>query len=166
MKIIKLTDLISEIKGNKNISQKAILRVVRALPKVIAIMLLKKEEVKFTAFFKLGFLDKNSVALGRQLKELIPILWMKAGSYGACPELDEDNKNMVVYPDNHFAVLINERHFTEFEEIVNQHPEIDTLFFVTDSDAGYREMISGYQNLTTVHLYKDYLDNFRINTGR
>ena len=38
MKIIKLTDLISEIKGNKNISQKAILRVVRALPKVIATM--------------------------------------------------------------------------------------------------------------------------------
>lgn len=118
------------------------------------------------AFFKLGFLDKNAVALGRQLKELIPILWMKAGSYGVCPELDEVNKNMVIYPNNHFAVLINERYFAEFEEIVNQYPEIDTLYFVTDSDAGYREMISGYQHLTTVQLYKDYLDNFRINTGR
>ena len=118
------------------------------------------------AFFKLGFLDKNSVALGRQLKELIPILWMKAGSYGECPELMEDNKNMAIFPENHFAILINERHFTEFEMIVNQHSEIDTLFFVTDSDAGYREMISDYQNITTIQLYKDYLDNFRINAGR
>ena len=80
--------------------------------------------------------------------------------------LDEVNKNMVIYPNNHFAVLIDERYFAEFEEIVNQYPEIDTLYFVTDSDAGYREMISGYQHLTTVQLYKDYLDNFRINTGR
>ena len=67
MKIIKLTDLISEIKGNKNISQRAILRVVRALPKVIATMLLKKEEVKFTAFFKLGF----RIAKDRMVKSLI-----------------------------------------------------------------------------------------------
>lgn len=30
------------------------------------------------AFFKLGFLDKNAVALGRQFKEMLPTLWMKA----------------------------------------------------------------------------------------
>lgn len=32
------------------------------------------------AFFKLGFLDKNAVALGRQFKEMLPTLWMKAGA--------------------------------------------------------------------------------------
>ncbi|MBQ3703831.1 MAG: hypothetical protein II885_13910 [Oscillospiraceae bacterium] len=32
------------------------------------------------AFFKLGFLDKNAVALGRQFKERLPTLWMKAGA--------------------------------------------------------------------------------------
>lgn len=35
------------------------------------------------AFFKLGFLDKNAVALGRQFKELLPVLWLKAGAHGA-----------------------------------------------------------------------------------
>ena len=37
------------------------------------------------AFFKLGFLDKNAVALGRQFREMLPTLWMKAGAHGACP---------------------------------------------------------------------------------
>lgn len=31
-------------------------------------------------FLKLGFLDKTSVALGMQFKELLPVLWMKAGA--------------------------------------------------------------------------------------
>lgn len=35
------------------------------------------------AFFKLGFLDKNAVALGRQFKEMLPTLWMKAGTHTA-----------------------------------------------------------------------------------
>lgn len=55
MKTIKLKDLISDIKGNKNISKKNIMRVMRALPKVMMAMLLEKQEVKFTPFFKLGF---------------------------------------------------------------------------------------------------------------
>jgi adenine-specific DNA-methyltransferase len=117
-------------------------------------------------FFKLGFLDKTSVALGCQLAELFPVLWMKAGTRGLCPKLEDEKADMVILPQNHFAILINERHFAEFETQVDCHPEIDTLYFVTDSDAGYREMISKYQTKETFQLYKDYLDNFRINTRR
>ena len=40
-------------------------------------------------FFKLGFLDKNEVALGKQFKELVPLLWMKAGAIGECPTIEE-----------------------------------------------------------------------------
>ena len=32
-------------------------------------------------FFKLGFLDKNSVAAYRQFRELLPLFWMKAGAF-------------------------------------------------------------------------------------
>ena len=49
---------------------------------------------------------------------------------------------------------------------VNKHPEIQTIYIVTDSEAGYREMIAGYGDKDTFQLYRDYLDNFRINTGR
>lgn len=67
MKTIRLIDIISDIKGNKNISKKNIMRVIRALPKVMIEMLLNKEEVKFTSFFKLGF----RVAKDRMVKSSI-----------------------------------------------------------------------------------------------
>lgn len=118
------------------------------------------------AFFKLGFLDKTSVALGRQLAKLFPVLWLKAGAHGPCPSLEDDKAYMQVLPENEFAILIDERHFQEFNEEVNMHPEIQTIYVVTDSEAGYREMIAGYSDKDTFQLYRDYLDNFRINTGR
>ena len=118
------------------------------------------------AYFKLGFLDKNAVALGRQLKELIPVLWLKAGAHGHCPELQNENGPMLVAPRNRFAILINERYFSDFQKKVDMYPEIETLYFVTDSGAGYREMISRYSEKKTYQLYRDYLDNFRIGTGR
>jgi adenine-specific DNA-methyltransferase len=118
------------------------------------------------AFFKLGFLNKTSVALGRQLAELFPILWLKAGAHGPCPKIQEEKTNMLILPENHFAVLMNEKHFQEFDIEVQRHPEIQTIYIVTDSEAGYREMIAGYGERDTYQLYRDYLDNFRINTGR
>ena len=118
------------------------------------------------AFFKLGFLDKTAVALGRQLKELFSVLWLKAGAHGVCPELEDDKAYMQVLPENEFAILIDEKHYQEFNEEVNRHPEIKTIYIVTDSEAGYREMIAGYSDKETFQLYRDYLDNFRINTGR
>lgn len=67
MKTVKLKEIIPDIKGNKNITQTNILRVVRALPKVIMFMLLEKQEVKFTSLFKLGF----RIAKDRMIKSNI-----------------------------------------------------------------------------------------------
>lgn len=117
-------------------------------------------------FFKLGFLDKTSIALGRQLKEMLPVLWLKAGAYGKCPCLELEKTPMIILPENRLAILINECHFADFEEKIRRFPEISTLYFVTDSDAGYREMISCCKGKNTYQLYRDYLDNFRINVGR
>jgi len=117
-------------------------------------------------YYKLGFLDKTAIALGRQLAELFPVLWLKAGAHGPCPSLEDDKAYMQVLPENEFAILIDEKHFREFNEAVNKHPEIQTIYIVTDSEAGYREMIAGYGDKNTYQLYRDYLDNFRINTGR
>lgn len=119
------------------------------------------------AFFKLGFLDKNLVALGRQFKELIPILWMKAGAKNKCPELTGDTiPEMMVLPENQFAVLIDEKYYLEFITELDKHPEIKTVYIVTDSEAGFRDMISGLEDKDTYQLYRDYLDNFRINSVR
>ena len=119
------------------------------------------------AFFKLGFLDKTSVALGRQFKEMLPTLWMKAGAYGPCPVVDStDTPDMLILPENKFAVLTNEASFEEFAEKVNGIPQIETVYIVMDYEIGYRSMIRNINAPNTYQLYRDYLDNFRINTGR
>lgn len=119
------------------------------------------------AFFKLSFLDKTSVALGRQFNEMLPTLWMKAGAHGACPTLeDNETPTMLVLPENSFAVLTVESAFSDFAEHVNAHPEIQTVYLVTDYEAGYRAMAKNLIAPHTFQLYRDYLDNFRINTGR
>ena len=118
------------------------------------------------AFFKLGFLDKNAVALGRQFKEMLPTLWMKAGAHGACPDLGETVPEMLILPENRMAVLVDERAYMAFSEKLDEHPEIETVFIVTDSESGYRDMISGLDVKASYQLYRDYLDNFRINAVR
>ena len=119
------------------------------------------------AFFKLGFLDKTAVALGRQFRELLPLLWLKAGSVGKCPEIaGEDIPSMLILPVNQFAVLVEESSFTAFERAVNDHPEIQTVYLVTDYDVNYRAMANNLKVANKYQLYRDYLDNFRINQGR
>lgn len=119
------------------------------------------------AYFKLAFLDKTSVALGRQFRELLPVLWMKGGAVGKCPALENDNlPNMLILPQNKMAVLVDEIYYSEFDAELSQHPEIQTVFIVTDLETAYRSMIRTYDGKDCYQLYRDYLDNFRINTGR
>lgn len=117
-------------------------------------------------YFKLGFLDKDDVALGRQFKEVLPLLWLKAGAVGKRPELHGETPDMLILPESKFAILINESSFMAFDERLDAHPEIDTVFIVTDSEKAYREMIAGLKVKNTFQLYRDYLDNFRINARR
>ena len=115
------------------------------------------------AFFKLGFLDKDYVALGRQFKELLPVLWFKAGCRGKCPTVDEKNlPPMMILLANNFAVLLDEKFFSDFEREVLDRQEIDTIFIITDSDYGYHAMIKNFADKTTYQLYRDYLENFKI----
>lgn len=118
-------------------------------------------------YFKQSFLDKTSVALGRQFKELLPILWMKGGAVGRCPVLDDETlPEILILPQNRMAVLIDEIYYSEFDAELQKYPEIQTVFIVTDSEVAYRTMIRTYDGKDCYQLYRDYLDNFRINTGR
>lgn len=115
-------------------------------------------------FFKLGFLNKNAVALGRQFRELLPMLWMKAGSRGPVPTVEGNEvPPMLVMPQNAMAILTDEKSFDAFAAQVNSNPDIKTVYLVVDGEATYRAMAQSFAGRKTCQLYRDYLDNFRIN---
>ena len=123
--------------------------------------------ILYAAFFQLSFLDKTAVALGVAFIEMLPILWMKAGAVGKCPTVDGTSiPSMLILPENKFAVLINENAFAAFEEKLAQHPEIEVLYLVTDYESSFVAMTQALEGKKTYQLYRDYLDNFRINAGR
>ena len=116
-------------------------------------------------FFKLGFLDKQAVQMGRQFTELLPLLWMKSGAYGACPQVNSYFiPSMLILPQNKFAVLTNENEFGAFSDALATANDIETVYIVTDSERGYREMAAQLRVRNSYQLYRDYLDNFTINT--
>ena len=118
------------------------------------------------AFFKLGFLDKTKVSLGMQFKELLSTLWMKAGAIGKCPTIDAEVPDMLILPENKMAILNDENHFGVFVKELAQHPEIEVVYLVTDYESSFVAMSQALEGKKTYQLYKDYLDNFRINAGR
>lgn len=119
------------------------------------------------AFFKLGFLDPTAVSLGMRFSEMLPTLWLKTGAKGKCPELTgEQVPDMLILPENQFAVLINENTFADFAEKLAEHPEIQTVFLATDYEVNYQSMVKNLYVENAYQLYRDYLDHFRVNRGR
>lgn len=119
------------------------------------------------AFFKLGFLDPTAVSLGMRFSEMLPTLWLKTGAKGKCPELaGEQVPDMLILPENQFAVLINENTFADFAEKLAEHPEIQTVFLATDYEVNYQSMVKNLNVENAYQLYRDYLDHFRVNRGR
>ena len=119
------------------------------------------------AFFKLGFLDPTAVSLGMRFSEMLPTLWLKAGAKGKCPELSSEQiPDMLILPENKFAVLINENAFASFVEKLAEHPEVQTVFLATDYEVNYQSMVKNLNVTEAYQLYRDYLDHFRLNRGR
>ncbi len=124
-------------------------------------------------FFRLNFLDKDNVALGKQFRELLPLLWMKSGAKGTCPSLaGESIPDMLILPENDFAVLNEAKAFAEFMQQVQENESIRDIYLIVDSASMYREISKALttampsRHLHTCQLYRDYLDNFRINIPR
>lgn len=117
------------------------------------------------AFFKLGFQDPTQVALGRQFKEILPTLWMKAGAHGKCP-VAKAAKDMLVFPENRMAILFDESAFASFKKQVRAAKTIETVYIVTDYAPAYRSMARAFPGMKTYSLYRNYLDSFRINVSR
>ena len=115
-------------------------------------------------YFKLGFLDKYSVEVYRQFRELLPLLWMKAGAIGECPSLEGKGiPSFMILDENKMAILTEESNYAVFLDQMKNRKDIKTIFLVVDSEIGFREMAAPFKWAKTYQLYKDYLENFSIN---
>ena len=92
-------------------------------------------------YFRLDFLDKDNVALGRQFREVLPILWLRAGAFGRRPVLysDESIPPMMIPEGNRFAVLVEEARFGEFASRLDDRDDLSHVYLVT----GFRGCVSG-----------------------
>jgi adenine-specific DNA-methyltransferase len=117
-------------------------------------------------YFRLGFLDKDAVSLGQQFKEILPLLWLKSGARGARPEITDEEPEMLILPDNGFAVLVDETKYAEFHEQIARTANISTIYYVTNSDAAFREMSEGTTGIETYQLYRSYIENFVLGSRR
>ena len=120
------------------------------------------------AFFQLGFADKIKVGLGQQFADLLPLLWLKAGAVGSCPNIDKQASlpDMLLYPENTMAILFETSSFKAFKAKVQEMHKIKTVYIVTDNERSYQSMVSELNVLNIYQLYRDYLDNFCINQNR
>lgn len=118
-------------------------------------------------YFKLDFLDRDSVTLGQQFREILPLLWLKSGAVGERPTFDGDGEpDMMILPVNGFAILIDETKFAEFADKLSDVKSIGTVYFVTNSEEAFREMSSRIKQAHTYQLYRNYIDNFVLGARR
>ena len=118
-------------------------------------------------YFRLDFLDKDYVALGRQFREILPILWLQAGALGPRPELPK-NKPIpakVIPEHNPFAVLVQEARFADFAAELEGRDDLTHVYLVTDSEEAFQEMAGRLKVPNVIQIYRDYLENFAINKG-
>jgi adenine-specific DNA-methyltransferase len=126
------------------------------------------------AYFKLEFLDKDRVALKQAFKEVLPMLWLKAGAVGPRPELPRGAAEPKFFDPSgaNFAVLLDEGAFRKFVKTIGKRTDLRVVYIVTDADEAFKDMADevthtlrlAIPSVEVVQLYKDYLANFLINT--
>lgn len=124
-------------------------------------------------YFRLDFLEPARVQLRRAFREILPLLWLKAGAVGPRPTLarDADETDLLLPEGSNFAVLLHESKVRKALTKLAKAPRLDVMYLVTDDEEAFRAMSDAVRDvrgeagelLETVQLYRSYLDNFTIN---
>jgi adenine-specific DNA-methyltransferase len=116
-------------------------------------------------FFRLGYLDRDQVSLGRAFEAVAPLLWLKAGGVG--PRVEKITKPWALPEGAVYGVLFDPQQWASFTHAVAERgDEVRHAFVVTDSTSVYQQVIAELPpGMATTMLYEDYLSTFTINTG-
>ncbi len=114
-------------------------------------------------FYKLEYLDPDSVRLGDQLDAILPMLRLAAGAVGSIPAL---GANPWLIPDEApWAILLDDSRFAKFRAAIEKRPDLTHVWLVTTSEESFARMrVQLPVDLRVSMLYRDYLRNFEINT--
>lgn len=113
-------------------------------------------------FAQMTYQDPDRVSLGMAFTAVAPLLWAKAGAIG--PVIDAPTPGFACPDGATYAVLFDVGAWAGLVNHLEAHPDVRTVFVVTDSDAAYRQVTSELPTGLNVHrLYADYLTNFEIN---
>ena len=128
------------------------------------------------AYFKLDFLEKERVSLRRAFREILPLLWLKAGAVGPRPGLKRGEPEPALFAaeGSNFVVLLDETRMGRLLKTLDGRTGLAQVFIVTDADESFKTMaqdvreVAGKANhcLAVVQLYRDYLLNFMINKNQ
>jgi adenine-specific DNA-methyltransferase len=114
-------------------------------------------------FYKLEYLDPDSVRLGDQLNAIVPMLRLAARPTGPIPKTGDDP--WVVTDDSPWAVLLDDARFAKFRALIEKRPDLTHVWLVTTSEEAFARMQTQLPGeLRVSMLYRDYLRNFEINT--
>ncbi len=124
-------------------------------------------------YFRLDFLEPTRVQLRRAFREILPLLWLKAGAVGPRPTLARDaaEPDLLLPESSNFAVLLDESRLQEALRHLAKAARLDVMYLVTDDEEAFRAMGDAIRDVRggasgpfeTVQLYRNYLDNFTIN---
>lgn len=114
-------------------------------------------------YFRLDFLDPQEIQMGRQFAAVLPILWMMAGARGPRPTAPDAHAPWLLPDGCAFVVLMHETRFKDFARHVESRTDLTHVFIVTNSQDTVYKLRREWPDLRVVQLYKDYLENFRIN---
>lgn len=117
-------------------------------------------------YFKLDFLNPTEIQMGRQFAAILPILWMIAGARGPLPDTPAAHAHWLIPADCPFAVLIQEKRFKNFHRHIEGRDGLTHVFIVTNSSSTYHNLREEIKVPHVVQLYRDYLQNFKLNYGK
>lgn len=117
------------------------------------------------AFFSLSYVDPDSIETGRRFEDVLPALWLAAGSVGDITQM-KPTAEWFLDPVANFAVLLDEDRFASFSAELSTRDDITHVWLVTNSTSSFARMSSKLPDgVQTGMLYRDYLRNFRLNLG-
>ena len=111
-------------------------------------------------FFRLDYLDPDEVELGRQLKAILPALWLASGGVGPIPTGVKRDGHLLP-PGSPFAVLLRESALRKLSTALSTRPDVSHVWIVTDSERAFADMRAALPgDYATTMLYREYIRAF------